>query len=135
MPNINVEEIFRLARIMTWKCALADLPFGGAKSGIIADPKKISKDEKINLVKDFALALKHLSPSEYVAAPDLNTGELEMATYALSNGSLNSCTGKPASLCVKPGEKCGIPHEYGSTGFGVFHAIKTVTDCSKYFLQ
>lgn len=50
-PTVNVEEIFRLARTMTWKRALAELSFGGAKSGIIADPKKISKEEKINLIK------------------------------------------------------------------------------------
>lgn len=122
--TVNVEEVFRLARTMTWKCALAELPFGGAKSGIIADPKKISKQEKINMIKAFAVALKPLSPSHYVAAPDINTGEEEMAAYALANGSFKSCTGKPADMCVSPGEKCGIPHEYGSTGYGVFHAIR-----------
>jgi glutamate dehydrogenase (NAD(P)+) len=121
-PTVNVEEVFRLARTMTWKCALVDLPFGGAKSGIIADPKKISKEEKINLIKAFAEALKPLSPSQYIAAPDINTGEEEMAAYALANGSLKSCTGKPSNLCVGPGVKCGIPHEYGSTGYGIFHA-------------
>jgi len=123
-PTVNVEEVFRLARTMTWKCSLAELPFGGAKSGIIADPKKISKEEKMSLIRVFAIALRPLSPSQYVAAPDINTGEEEMAAYALANGSLRSCTGKPADMCVRPGEKCGIPHEYGSTGYGVFHAIK-----------
>ncbi|MEM2952694.1 MAG: Glu/Leu/Phe/Val dehydrogenase [Candidatus Bathyarchaeia archaeon] len=121
-PTVDVEEVFRLARTMTWKCALAELPFGGAKSGIIADPKKISKEEKNNLIRAFAIALKPLSPSQYIAGPDINTGEEEMAIYALANGNLNSCTGKPANMCVKPGEKCGIPHEYGSTAYGVFHA-------------
>ncbi|MCS7096315.1 MAG: Glu/Leu/Phe/Val dehydrogenase [Nitrososphaerota archaeon] len=122
-PTVSVEEVFRLARIMTWKCALAELPFGGAKSGIIADPKRITKEEKLGLVRAFALALKPLSPSQYVAAPDINTGEEEMAVYALANGSLNSCTGKPFSMCVRPGVKCGIPHEYGSTAYGVLNAI------------
>jgi len=127
-PTVNVEEVFRLARTMTWKCALAELPFGGAKSGIIANPKKISKEEKINLIKAFAIALKPLSPSQYIAAPDINTGKEEMAAYALANGSLRSCTGKPADLCIRPGEKCGIPHEYGSTGYGVFHATKLTAE-------
>ncbi|MGB9959740.1 MAG: Glu/Leu/Phe/Val family dehydrogenase [Candidatus Bathyarchaeales archaeon] len=121
-PTVDMEEVFRLARTMTWKCALAELPFGGAKSGIIADPKEISKEEKSNLIKAFAIALKPLSPSQYIAGPDINTGEEEMAIYALTNGNLNSCTGKPANMCVKPGEKCGIPHEYGSTAYGVFHS-------------
>jgi len=127
-PTVNLEEVFRLARTMTWKCALAELPFGGAKSGIIADPKKISKEEKMNLVKAFAVTLKPLSPSQYVAAPDINMGEEEMAAYALANGSLKSCTGKPSDMCVRPGEKCGIPHEYGSTGYGVFHAARVAAE-------
>jgi glutamate dehydrogenase (NAD(P)+) len=127
-PTVDVEEVFRLARTMTWKCALAELPFGGAKAGIIADPKKISKEDKLNLIKAFAIALKPLSPSQYVAAPDINTGEEEMAAYALANGSFQSCTGKPSHMCVRPGEKCGIPHEYGSTGYGVLHATLVATN-------
>jgi len=127
-PTVNVEEVFRLARTMTWKCALAELPFGGAKSGIIADPKKISKEEKMNLIRAFAVALKPLSPRQYIAAPDINTGEEEMAAYALANGSLRSCTGKPSDMCVRPGVKCGIPHEYGATGYGVFHAIRVAAE-------
>ena len=127
-PTVSVEEVFRLARTMTWKCALAELPFGGAKSGIIADPKKISKEEKLNLIRAFAAALKPLSPSQYIAAPDINTGEEEMAAYALANGSLRSCTGKPPHMCVRPGEKCGIPHEYGSTGYGVFHVTRVAAE-------
>jgi len=120
-PNVTIREVFRLTRIMTWKCALADLPFGGAKSGIIAD-RNISKERKIELVEAFSRVLKPVSPELYVAAPDLNTGETEMTAYALANGSLKSCTGKPANMCIKPGEICGIPHEYGATGFGVFQS-------------
>jgi glutamate dehydrogenase/leucine dehydrogenase len=118
-PSVNVEEVSKLARAMTLKCALADLPFGGAKSGIVADDRKISKQKKKDLVEAFAKALKNLSPSEYIAAPDMNIGENEMEIYAKSNGNLKSCTGKPSNLCIKPGEECGLPHEYGSTGFGV----------------
>jgi len=127
-PTVDVEEVFRLARTMTWKCALAELPFGGAKSGIIADPKKISRDEKMSLIIAFAVAVKPLSPSHYVAAPDMNTGEAEMAAYALANGSLKSCTGKPSHMCVRPGVECGIPHEYGSTGYGVSHATRVAAE-------
>ncbi|MDH5794716.1 MAG: Glu/Leu/Phe/Val dehydrogenase [Candidatus Bathyarchaeota archaeon] len=127
-PTVDVEEVFRLARTMTWKCALAELPFGGAKSGIIADPKEISKQEKMEIIRAFAVASRPLSPSQYVAAPDINTGEEEMAAYALANGSLRSCTGKPGDMCVRPGEKCGIPHEYGSTGYGVFHAARVAAE-------
>ncbi len=124
--SVSVSEVFRLARTMTWKCALAELPFGGAKSGIIADMKNISKEKRKELVQSFARAIKELSPKKYIAAPDMNTGEEEMQWYAEANGSWRSCTGKPASYCIKSlgrrWEKCGIPHEFGSTGFGVAHA-------------
>lgn len=118
-PTVNVEEVFRLARTMTWKNALAQLPFGGAKSGIIADVKNISRDKKKLLVQTFARAIKPICPVKYIAGPDVNTAEEEMKWFVEANGSLKSATGKPSNLCVKPGEKCGIPHEYGSTGYGV----------------
>lgn len=125
-PTVSVEEIFRLARTMTWKCALAELPFGGAKSGIIADAKILTKEKKKELIQAFARAIKQLSPKKYIAAPDMNTGEEEMQWYAEANGSWRSCTGKPANYCIKVlggrWKKCGIPHEFGSTGFGVAHS-------------
>jgi len=128
LPSVSTEEIFRLARTMTWKCAFAELPFGGAKSGIIADPKQISKERKMTIIRAFSRALKPVCPKLYVAAPDMNTGEEEMAVFAKENGSMKACTGKPASLCVKPGVKCGLPHEYGSTGLGVVQATFTTAN-------
>src|SRR4030042_180351 len=53
-PTVTVEEVARLARTMTWKCALLDLPFGGAKSGIVADDRKISAAKKEEIVRAFA---------------------------------------------------------------------------------
>jgi len=114
-PDVTKEETFRLARAMTWKCALADLPFGGGKSGIIANDKKISKEEKKAIIEAFSKALKPVCPSLYVAAPDMNTAEEEMRWFAKANGSMKACTGKPKELG-------GIPHELGSTGIGVFHS-------------
>ncbi len=121
-PSVNVEEVFRLARTMTWKCSVAGLPFGGAKSGIIADPKNMTRERKKEIIQAFSRALKPVCPKMYIAAPDVNTAEEEMRWFVEANGSWKAATGKPANLCVKPGEKCGIPHEYGSTGFGVAHA-------------
>lgn len=120
--TVTVDEIFRLARTMTWKSALAEIPFGGAKSGIVAEPKKLSRQEKKLLIESFARALKPLSPRLYIAGPDVGTGMEEMRWYAEANGCMTSCTGKPADMCVKPGERCGIPHEFGSTGFGAAQA-------------
>ncbi|MCJ7613962.1 Glu/Leu/Phe/Val dehydrogenase, partial [Candidatus Bathyarchaeota archaeon] len=128
MPTVTIEEVYRLARTMTWKCALAKIPFGGAKSGIIADPKQMSEEKKMEIIRAFSRALKRVCPSLYVAAPDINTGEQEMAVFAQENGSMKSATGKPAHLCAKPGVKCGIPHEYGSTALGVVQAAFTAAN-------
>ena len=125
---VTADEVFRLARTMTWKCALADIPFGGAKSGIVAEPKDLVEREKKALIEAFARALKPLCPKLYIAGPDVGTGMEEMRWYAEANGSHNSCTGKPANMCVAPGEQCGIPHEFGSTGFGVAQAALEAAD-------
>ncbi|MBI4182014.1 MAG: Glu/Leu/Phe/Val dehydrogenase [Candidatus Aenigmarchaeota archaeon] len=127
-PTVSIQEVSRLARAMTWKCALADLPFGGAKSGIIADDRQISPQRKQEIIRAFAEAIRPVCPKYYIAGPDMNMAEEDMRTFAQANGSWKSCTGKPADLCVRPGEKCGIPHEYGSTGFGVFHAARVALE-------
>ena len=126
-PDISEEEIFRLARTMTWKNALAELPFGGAKAGIIW--KGGSPELKKKLIQSFAKAIRFLTPKKYIAGPDINTGEKEMQWFTETTGSWTSATGKPENLCFqiwgKPGEKkCGIPHEFGSTGFGIAQATK-----------
>jgi len=114
-PTVTVEEVAQLARVMTWKTALADLPFGGGKAGIVADPRNISKEKKDELIKAFAESIKIVCPELYVAAPDINTAEHEMEVFSKAIGSKKACTGKPEKLG-------GIPHELGSTGFGVYHA-------------
>ena len=114
-PSVTIDEVSRLARAMTWKCALADLPFGGGKSGIMANDKQISPKKKQDIVKAFSEAIKSVCPNEYVAAPDMNMAEEEMKTFVNANGSKKSATGKPADLG-------GLPHELGSTGIGVFYA-------------
>ena len=122
--SVNEEEVRRLARTMTWKNALADLPFGGAKAGIVWPGG--SEELKKQYVQSFARLIKLFTPKKYIAGPDVNTGEKEMEWFVEATGNWRSATGKPADLCMKvfgkPGEKCGIPHEFGSTGFGVAQA-------------
>ncbi|MDP3710275.1 MAG: Glu/Leu/Phe/Val dehydrogenase [bacterium] len=120
--NVTEDEVFRLARTMTWKNALADVPFGGGKGGIIwpGGPDTLKK----KYVQAFARALEPLTPKKYITAPDINTGEKEMSWFVEATGKCNSATGKPKSLCFNKdsGKMCcsgGIPHEMGSTGFGV----------------
>jgi glutamate dehydrogenase (NAD(P)+) len=128
-PDVTVEEVFRLARTMTYKCALADLPFGGAKAGIVWK----GGDEKLKkkFVQSFAKKIKVFTPKLYIGGPDVNTGEKEMKWFADATGIFNSVTGKPRNYCL-PGtgkrKKCGIPHEIGTTGFGVAQAAKVAAD-------
>jgi len=118
-PSVTPVEVARLARAMTWKTAIADLPLGGAKSGIRADSKSLDREQKLGLIREFARALKPYVPKKYVAAPDIGTGQEEMRAFAEAAGSWKACTGKPIDFVTGKGKKAGIPHEIGSTGFGV----------------
>ncbi len=130
--SVDVKEVFRLARAMTLKTALADLPFGGGKSGIIYDENK-DKNKKEQFIKAFAKAIRIISPSHYIAAPDINTNEKDMQAFVEANGSFNSATGKPLQLCQEIDGKnaCGLPHELGSTGFGVSHSTQVALKHAK----
>jgi len=123
-PDVNEEEVWRLARTMTWKNALAGIPFGGAKAGIVWSGG--SDELKKQYIQSFARAIKLFTPKKYISAPDVNTGEKEMQWFVEATGNWHSATGKPAGYCVKvsgkKNKKCGIPHEVGSTGFGVAQA-------------
>lgn len=120
-PDVSIDELKRLARTMTWKTALFDLPFGGAKAGIIWNGGSDAK--KRQFIESFAEAISIFTPQIYIAAPDINVSEREIDWFVTKTGKWHSATGKPAMLCMKlfgePGEPCGIPHEYGSTGYGV----------------
>jgi len=129
-PDITEEEVFRLARTMTFKCALADLPFGGAKAGIVW--RGGDDNLKKKFIQSFAKKIKIFTPKLYIAGPDVNTGEREMKWFVQATGIFDSATGKPKHLCCvkisKKKKKCGIPHEIGSTGFGVAQATKVACD-------
>ena len=120
-PSVTPLEIFRLARTMTSKCAAAGLPFGGAKGGIIADPNQVNR---VSWIKSFAKMIKPYCPSQYIAATDVGTTELDMAVFAHEIGDMRACTGKPSELG-------GIPHELGTTGYGVSVALQTSLELMK----
>ncbi len=136
-PNVTKEEVFRLARVMTWKNSLAGIPFGGAKAGIIW--KGGSDELKQEFVKSFARAIKPFVPKKYVAGPDVNTSEKEMMLITEELGNWKAATGKPADYCYKnskTGKKvCGLPHELGSTGFGVAHATVAATEAAGFDIK
>ena len=130
--NVTEEEVRRLAYTMTWKNSLADIPFGGAKAGIIWTG---GTDEKKKIfIQSFARTIKLFLIKKYIAGPDVNTGEKEMQWFVEAVNNWRAATGKPANYCMsvfgKKGEKCGIPHEFGSTGFGVAQATKVALACA-----
>lgn len=121
VPDVTTEEVMGLARAMTWKNAMADLPFGGAKSGIKADPRKLSPEQKEAHIRAFARKIREVVPGAYIAGPDMNITEKEMAQFADEVGTPMACTGKPHSIG-------GLPHELGSTGFGVAVSTRTAVE-------
>ena len=124
--DITEEEVERLAYTMTWKNALADIPFGGAKAGIRWNGG--SDERKKLFIQSFARAIKPMLIKKYIAGPDVNTGEREMQWFVEAANNWRAATGKPANYCMvafgKKKEKCGIPHEFGSTGFGVVQSTR-----------
>lgn len=123
-PDVTLEEVFRLARIMTFKNALAELPFGGAKAGI--KWSEVSDDLKRKFIQSFAKKIQPFTPKKYIAGPDVGTGEKEMRLFSEVTNCWECATGKPATFCLKKNAQkiCGFPHEWGSTGFGVAQATK-----------
>ncbi len=117
--TVTLEEVFRLARAMTFKNAMVDLPFGGAKAGIVWPGG--SDELKKKFVQSFAKKIAPFCPKYYIAGPDVNTGEREMEWFVRITGNLKTATGKPKRLK-------GLPHELGSTGFGVAIATKVVCE-------
>src|SRR5215831_17966843 len=104
-PSVNLDEVTTLAAWMTWKCAVAGIPFGGGKGGIICDPSKLSVRELEALTRRYvAEIIDVLGPDKDVPAPDVNTNEQIMAwvmdTYSMHVGTTitSVVTGKPVEM-------------------------------------
>lgn len=136
-PDITIAEVKRLAATMTWKNALAGIPFGGAKAGIKWDASQ--KTDKKEIIQTFARAIKPFLVKKYIAGPDVNTGEKEMQWFVEAAGNWRAATGKPANYCLKvfgrKSKTCGIPHEFGSTGFGIAQATAVAAKLAKINLK
>ena len=104
-PEVNLDEVRALAAWMTWKCAVVNIPFGGAKGGVICDPKKMSQNELERMTRRYMSELiEFLGPEKDVPAPDVNTNEQTMAwmmdTYSMHmRQTVTACvTGKPIAI-------------------------------------
>ena len=120
-PGVTLDDVTALAMEMTWKCALIGVPFGGGKSGIVADPLALAPDDKQSLVRSFTRnAHRLIHPLVYVPAPDMGTNAADMGyikdaiTYSEGFATTQGCyvTGKPVILG-------GIPGRKEATGRGV----------------
>jgi glutamate dehydrogenase (NAD(P)+) len=104
-PDVTLDEVRALASWMTWKCAVVNIPFGGAKGGVIVDPKKMTLSELERLTRRYTAELiEFLGPEKDVPAPDMNTNEQTMAwmmdTYSMHMRQTVTAvvTGKPVNI-------------------------------------
>jgi glutamate dehydrogenase (NAD(P)+) len=104
-PDVNLGEVAALAMLMTWKCAIVGLPFGGAKGGVRVDPLALSRPEKQRVTRRYTAEIIHfIGPSKDIPAPDMGTDEQTMAwmmdTYSQQVGHSEPAvvTGKPPAL-------------------------------------
>jgi glutamate dehydrogenase (NAD(P)+) len=117
-PHVDLDEVRSLASLMTWKTAVADLPYGGAKGGISCDPKQLSAGERQRMTRVFVDQIHEvIGPDRDIPAPDVNTDSQTMAwimdQYSKYHGH------SPAVVTGKPVELYGSPGRDAATGRGL----------------
>lgn len=118
-PAVDIDEVRALAMWMTWKCALVNIPFGGAKGGVVVEPKKLSMHELERLTRRFATEISVIiGPERDIPAPDMNTNAQVMAWF-MDTISMNRGYTVPASVTGKPLGIGGSLGREDATGRGV----------------
>ena len=123
-PNVSLDEMKALSMWMTWKCAVVGIPFGGAKGGIIVDPKALSDNELQNLTRRYTSEIiPIIGPDQDIPAPDMGTNPRVMAwmmdTYSQAKGYTI-----PAVVTGKPVAVGGSEGRYEATGRGIWYLLE-----------
>jgi glutamate dehydrogenase/leucine dehydrogenase len=134
-PNVTLDEVKALATWMTWKCAVVNIPFGGAKGGVTCNPKEMSQHELEHMTRRYAASILPLiGPERDIPAPDVYTNSQTMSwimdTYSMTKGYPipGVVTGKPIALGGSLGRN-------EATGRGVFYTIQSACEHLKLHLK
>ncbi|HEY8718668.1 Glu/Leu/Phe/Val dehydrogenase [Pengzhenrongella sp.] len=123
-PNVDPDEVRALAMLMTWKCAVVDLPYGGAKGGVTIDPRNYSKLELERVTRRYTSEIMPMiGPERDIMAPDIGTDEQTMA-WVMDTYSVNKGYTIPAVTTGKPLSVGGSLGRATATSRGVVHAMK-----------
>lgn len=126
--SVNQDEVEALAALMTYKCALVETPFGGSKGGLRIDPREWDEHELEQITRRFTYELVKrdlINPSQNVPAPDMGTGEREMAWMADQYRRMNTTDINAAACCTgKPLNAGGIHGRVEATGRGIQYALR-----------
>src|SRR5436309_7978646 len=118
-PGVTLAEVEGLAMLMTWKCAVTDLPLGGAKGGVTVDPRKLTRRQVERLTKRYTAAiLPIIGPEQDIPAPDVNTDDSTMA-WIVDTVTMMTGRHSPAVVTGKPVELGGSRGRTEATGRGV----------------
>jgi glutamate dehydrogenase (NAD(P)+) len=123
-PDVSLDDVKALAMWMTWKCAVVGLPFGGAKGGVVVDPRALSQHELENLTRRFTAEITPIiGPDQDIPAPDMGTNAQVMAwmmdTYSMGHGYTI-----PAVVTGKPVSVGGSEGRYEATGRGLLYLLE-----------
>ena len=123
-PDVTLDEVRALAMWMTWKCAVVGIPYGGAKGGVVCDPKKMSQQEIINLTRRYTTEITMMiGPDKDIPAPDVNTNPQTMA-WIMDTYSMHHGYSVPAVVTGKPLSIGGSEGRFEATGRGVMFTTR-----------